>query len=54
MSGPLALHFERPERSELGRHHELFTDKFEHGGKGGGPIEGRITVEFVEPPKRNK
>jgi phage terminase small subunit len=36
----------------LGRHHRLFTDKFEHGGKDGCPIEGRITVEFVEPPKR--
>jgi phage terminase small subunit len=35
----------------LGRHHRLFTDKFEHGGKDDGPIEGRITIEFVEPPK---
>jgi hypothetical protein len=26
----------------LGRHHKLFTDKFEHGGKDGRPIEGRI------------
>ena len=39
---------------DLGRHHKLFTDKFEHGGKDGGPIEGRITVEFVEAPKRKK
>jgi phage terminase small subunit len=38
----------------LGRHHKLFTDKFEHGGKDGRPIEGRITIEFVEPPKRKK
>jgi hypothetical protein len=37
---------------DLGRHHKLFTDKFEHGGKNGRPIEGRITIEFVEPPKR--
>jgi phage terminase small subunit len=36
----------------LGRHHKLFTDKFEHGGKDGHPIEGRITIEFVDPPKR--
>jgi phage terminase small subunit len=38
----------------LGRHHKLFTDKFEHGGKDDGPIEGRITIEFVEPQKRQK
>jgi phage terminase small subunit len=38
---------------DLGRHHKLFTDKFEHSGKGG-PIEGRIRIEFVEPPKRKK
>jgi phage terminase small subunit len=37
---------------DLGRHHKLFTDKFEHGGKDGGLIEGRIVVEFVHPPKR--
>jgi hypothetical protein len=24
----------------------------EHGGKDGGPIEGKITIEFVQPPKR--
>jgi phage terminase small subunit len=35
---------------DLGRHHRLFTTKFEHGGKDGGPVEGRITIEFVEPP----
>jgi phage terminase small subunit len=38
----------------IGKHHKLFTDKFEHGGKDGRPIEGRITVEFVDPPKRKK
>ena len=38
---------------DLGRHHKLFTDKFEHGGKDGRPIEGKITVEFVSPPKRD-
>jgi phage terminase small subunit len=38
---------------DLGRHHRLFTDKFEHGGKDG-PIEGRITIEFVEPAQRKK
>ena len=37
---------------DLGRHHKLFTDKFEHGGKDGRPIEGKITVEFVKPPNR--
>ena len=37
---------------DLGRYHKLFTDKFEHGGKDGRPIEGKITIEFVEPPKR--
>jgi hypothetical protein len=26
----------------------------QHSGKDGGPIEGRITIEFVEPPKRKK
>lgn len=26
----------------------------QHGGNDGGPIEGRITIEFVEPPKRKK
>ncbi len=26
----------------------------EHGGKNGGPIEGKITIEFVQPPKRKK
>jgi hypothetical protein len=40
-------------RAALGRHHKLFTDKFEHGGKDGLPIEGKITIEFVPPPKRN-
>jgi hypothetical protein len=24
----------------------------EHGGKDGGPIEGKMTIEFVYPPKR--
>ena len=38
----------------IGKHHKLFTEKFEHGGPGGRPIEGRITVEFVEAPKRKK
>jgi phage terminase small subunit len=38
---------------DLGRHYKLFTDKFEHGGKDGRPIEGRITVEFVDPPKKS-
>jgi hypothetical protein len=38
----------------LGRHHKLFTDKHEFGGKNGGPIEGRIEVVFVDPPKRGK
>ena len=38
---------------DLGRYHKLFTDKFEHGGTDGGPIEGKITIEFVEPPKRD-
>jgi phage terminase small subunit len=38
----------------LGRHHKLFTDKFKHGGKDGRPIEGKITIEFVDPPKRKK
>jgi phage terminase small subunit len=37
---------------DLGRHHKLFTNKFEHGGKDGRPIEGKITIEFVKPPKR--
>ena len=37
---------------DLGRHHKLFTDKFEHGGKNGSPVEGKITIEFVKPPKR--
>lgn len=37
---------------DLGRHHKLFTDKFEHGGKDGRPIEGKITIEFVKSPKR--
>ena len=37
---------------DLGRYHKMFTDKFEHGGKDGRPIEGKITIEFVEPPKR--
>jgi hypothetical protein len=32
----------------------MVTDKFEDGGKDGRPIEGRITVEFVEPAKRKK
>jgi hypothetical protein len=26
----------------------------QHAGKDDGPIEGRITIEFVEPPKRKK
>jgi hypothetical protein len=26
----------------------------EMGGKNGGPIEGKITIEFVVPPKRKK
>ena len=37
---------------DLGRHHKLFTNKFEHCGKDG-PIEGKITIEFVSPPKRD-
>ena len=28
---------------DLGRHHKLFTNKFEHCGKDG-PIEGKITI----------
>ncbi len=26
----------------------------EHGGKDGGPIEGKMTIEFVYPSKRKK
>jgi phage terminase small subunit len=37
---------------DLGRHHKLFTDKFEHGGRNGGPLDGKITIEFVKAPKR--
>jgi hypothetical protein len=33
---------------DLGRHHKLFTDKRELDSQ----IEGRISIEFVEPPKR--
>ncbi len=39
---------------DLGRHHKLFTDKFEHGGKFGRPIEGNITIEFVKPANRTE
>jgi phage terminase small subunit len=39
---------------DLGRRHKLFSEKFEHAGKDGRPIEGKITVEFVSPPKRKK
>ena len=39
---------------DLGRHHKLFTDKFEHRGKDGRPVEGKITIEFVKPPKRKE
>jgi phage terminase small subunit len=35
---------------DLGRHHKLFTDKHELNAKG--QHEGRITIEFVHPPKR--
>ena len=35
---------------DLGRHHKLFTDKREMSVKD--QVEGRITVEFVQPPKR--
>ena len=38
-------------RAALGRHHKLFTDKFEQAS--GRPIEGKITIEFVSPPKRD-
>jgi phage terminase small subunit len=33
---------------DLGRHHKLFTDKRDLDSQ----LEGRITIEFVEPPKR--
>jgi phage terminase small subunit len=33
---------------DLGRHHKLFADKRELDSQ----LEGRITIEFVEPPKR--
>ena len=34
----------------LGRHHGVFTDKFEHSGPGGGPIPTMPTmIELVAP-----
>lgn len=37
----IAIRYEKPALASV-----------QHGGKDGGPIEGRITVEFVDPPKR--
>jgi phage terminase small subunit len=33
----------------LGKHQKLFTDKHEHTGKDGGPIEGKWTIEVIKP-----
>jgi phage terminase small subunit len=33
----------------LGKHQKLFTDKHEHTGEGGGPIEGKWTIEVIKP-----
>lgn len=33
----------------LGKHLKLFTDKFEHSGKDGGPMDMNWTVNFVKP-----
>jgi hypothetical protein len=38
----VAIRYEKPALSAV-----------QHGGKDDGPIEGRITIEFVEPPKRS-
>jgi phage terminase small subunit len=35
--------------AHLGRHYKLFSDKVKRGDA---PIEGRIAIEFVEPPKK--
>jgi hypothetical protein len=39
----VAIRYEKPALSAV-----------QHGGKDDGPIEGRITIEFVEPPKRKE
>jgi phage terminase small subunit len=32
----------------VGKYHKLFTDKLEHSGKDGGPIQQKIVVEFID------
>ena len=33
----------------LGKHYKLFTDKVETTGLDGGPIESKLTIEYVRP-----
>lgn len=33
----------------LGKHYKLFTDKVETTGADGGPIESKLTIEYVRP-----